>query len=518
MRDGYRQTVSAIRNQARYPPVVTTATIVAVIYSALRFHVFSHELATDVGLRFGFSPRALTTGHASTLLTSQFLSRDSFMAISLSVSLMVMLGLYEMIAGSTRTLVVTATTAVAGPLIVSAILGIGSALGNDFAGRTLSTLDYGASAVTAGGGGAFVAALRVPKLRRFAMFWVASGLIIHHQFADWEHLGSFAIGYALGRYIPLPKPTSSRAFAPSDRRAIWQRRLRHTTIIVALPAMCIGAPAFANHMLPALDKKVVITRVTTIKHGTKSTTVLVKESVTSSRTELITYPTPSMGGTRHAYVVLPPGYDTAEIRYPVVELLHGFPGAPNDLISALDPASIETAKHIPQFILVAPDGNGPQTTDSEFADTPHQRIGSAIATDLQRWVNHRYRTNHRWGVAGVSAGGYGAAYLASHFVGRYQAACSLSGSFVASGRVFNGTNSTLRKQASPLLQTNRNGPRTYLLAGAQDPTTVRDARLYAKALSRHGQQYVLRIGRGGHDWNLWKRALPHCIQYLLGNV
>ena len=517
MLDGYRQTVAAIREQARYVPVVTSATIVTVIYCALRFHVFSHELAIDVGLRFGFSPRALTTGRVSTLLTSQFLSRDPFMAISLSVSLLVMLGLYELIAGSLRALIVTATTAVGGPLLVSAMLGIGSAFGNDFAGRTLSTLDYGASAITAGGGGAFVAALGVSKLRRFAVFWVVGGLVIHHQFADWEHVASFAIGYALGRYIRLPKLLSGPMSDRPRRPVGLARRMRTATILVALPALCVAGPAFANHMLPALDTKVTITHIATIRHGTKTTTVVVKESVRGSRTELVSYPTPSMGGTRHAYVVLPPGYDTTTIRYPVVELLHGFPGAPNDLISALDPAAIETNGQSPPFILVAPDGNGPHITDSEFADTPRQHVGSAIALDLQPWINHRYRTNLRWAVAGVSAGGYGAAYLASHFVGRYRAVCSLSGSFTASGRVFNNVSTTIRRQASPIFQTKRNGPRTYLLAGAQDQTTVRDALLYAKALNRTGQQFVVHIGRGGHDWNLWKRALPRCFQYLLAN-
>ena len=104
-------------------------------------------------------------GHWATVATSQLLTRDPFMAISIALSLALMLGVYEMVAGWWRALVVTIVCALAGPLIVAAGLGIGSVLGNGFAGRTLSTLDYGASAVTAGAGGALVAVLAMRRLR-----------------------------------------------------------------------------------------------------------------------------------------------------------------------------------------------------------------------------------------------------------------------------------------------------------------------------------------------------------------
>ena len=157
--------IARICARCLHPPLVTTAAILAVLVTAARFDVFSHELSLEVALRYGFSGRALTQGRWGTLVTSQFLTRDPFMAVSIAASLALMLGVYEMIVGSVRACIVMVVSAVAGPLIVGGAVGLGSALGSQFAGQTMSTLDYGASAITAGGGGALVSVAGGRKLR-----------------------------------------------------------------------------------------------------------------------------------------------------------------------------------------------------------------------------------------------------------------------------------------------------------------------------------------------------------------
>ena len=198
MDDRVRKTLAEVRGRCVHPPLVTVAAMAAVIGTAIRLHVFSRELPLDVAFRYGFSGRALSMGHWGTLVTSQFLTRDPFMAVSIALSLAFMLGLYETIAGSKRAAIVTMVVAFAGPLLVAGALGIGSSLGIDFASRTLTTLDYGASAVTAGAGGALVAVLGMRRVRWFAIVWVIGGLVLHHQLADWEHVGSFVVGGGLG--------------------------------------------------------------------------------------------------------------------------------------------------------------------------------------------------------------------------------------------------------------------------------------------------------------------------------
>ena len=91
------------------------------------------------------------------------------------------------------------------------MVGLGSAVGVSFAGKVLSTLDYGASAITAGGGGAFVGLVRRRWLSRAAVIFVLAGLVVHHQMADWEHLVSFPVGYGLGRWLGRPKLRVPRA-------------------------------------------------------------------------------------------------------------------------------------------------------------------------------------------------------------------------------------------------------------------------------------------------------------------
>src|SRR5262249_12952430 len=153
----------------RSRPVVTALSIGAVGATAIRYHVFTQGLPLIAAFRYGFSGRALLSGDWGRLLSSQLLTRDTFMAVSMMLALAVMLGLDETIAGSARAALVAVAAALAAPAVVAAALGLGSALGSGFAGRTLSTIDYGASAVTAGAGGALIACLGWAGLRRAAV-------------------------------------------------------------------------------------------------------------------------------------------------------------------------------------------------------------------------------------------------------------------------------------------------------------------------------------------------------------
>src|SRR6202011_3132667 len=97
----------------------------------------------------GFSGRALLAGRFHTVVSSQLLTRDGFMLTSIVCSLAIMLGGYELLAGSRPAAIVAVAGAIAGPVVVALVLSAGSGLHMGFASKTLSTLDYGASAVTA---------------------------------------------------------------------------------------------------------------------------------------------------------------------------------------------------------------------------------------------------------------------------------------------------------------------------------------------------------------------------------
>ena len=83
MRNDVKTAITRVRARCVHLPIVTTAAIAAVLVTAFRYRIFSHELALDVALRYGFSGRALSMGHWNTVITSQFLTRDAFMAVSI---------------------------------------------------------------------------------------------------------------------------------------------------------------------------------------------------------------------------------------------------------------------------------------------------------------------------------------------------------------------------------------------------------------------------------------------------
>ncbi len=506
-----RTALHAVRRRCVHPPLVTTAAIVAVAATAVHYGVFHHELALDVAFRYGFSGRAIGMQHWSTLATSQFLSRDPFMAVSISLSLALMLGLYEMVAGSWRAVVVTAITAVAGPLLVAAALGVGNVLGSAFAARTLSTLDYGASAVTAGAGGALVAVLGMRRLRWFAIFWVVVGLAAHHQLADWEHLAAFTSGYGLGRMLGAPPlRTVGAARIPSRRLALVVPSLALAAAIgLAVPGWAVpprpSTPLATGHLTIGRHTLAMLRR------GRPSV------SVSSSPAQVVSirYPTPSLGGTRQAYVVLPPGYQGSHRRYPVVEILHGRPGSANDVIAGLDPVGTESLPGVPSYIAVVPDGHGPVVSDGDFADTTRQRLGAAVSDDLLRFIDRHYRTIGPWSVSGLSSGGYGAAYLASRTPRQYGAVCALSGNFVPDGPAFRGQPMAVLRADAPLLHARADGPRVLIVAGAADRGSVIQARSYDAALTRAGEVHQLDIVPGGHTWAVWSSAFPTCLRFML---
>jgi S-formylglutathione hydrolase FrmB len=196
-----------------------------------------------------------------------------------------------------------------------------------------------------------------------------------------------------------------------------------------------------------------------------------------------------------------------------VEVLHGRPGLPEDLLVGGDLLGALAAPGARDVIAVLPDGHGPAVADGDFADTSHQRLGAAMSDDLQAWVNATYRTNGRWGVTGLSAGGYGAAYLGSRRQGQYQAVCVMGGYFEAALPAFAGEPAAVRQLASPLRHATANGPATLLISWTADAEYAGDTDRYWAALQRAGQPVVRTVLTGGHDWASWRSALPLCLAY-----
>ncbi|HWC37176.1 MAG TPA: alpha/beta hydrolase-fold protein [Acidimicrobiales bacterium] len=232
-----------------------------------------------------------------------------------------------------------------------------------------------------------------------------------------------------------------------------------------------------------------------------------------------TYPSASLHSNRNVMVLLPPGYQSSR-RYPVVEFLHGIPGGPDEMIGTVNMNVVSNQSKTP-FIAVAPDGNGPMVTDSEFANTTRQPMGTVTGPELRSWVDSHYSTDRTWYVTGLSTGGFGAPYLPTLSPGAYTAACPVSGAFDARGpgqpfsddQAFVGQPASVRQAASPILHVSANGPRTLVVTGSSDTLSFDPSNRYVAAMRAVGQPNKLIVEPGGHEDRVWRAGNRQCIRY-----
>lgn len=230
----------------------------------------------------------------------------------------------------------------------------------------------------------------------------------------------------------------------------------------------------------------------------------------------------ALGGRRQPVdVYLPPGYEShLRARYPVLYLLHGFPGRPGAFLRTVRAGVVEDillAKHrIRPFILVMPFGSTGTFTDREWANGVHlhQAWETFVARDVVRAVDARYRTipsGAGRALAGLSEGGYGALNIGLHHPGEfrvleswsgYEHAADLKSIFGGDPRrlSWNSPLETLPRVASALRRA-----RTFVWAysGSSDSFRGQNAQ-FADELARFGLAHRFRIVRGGHNWAIWR--------------
>lgn len=131
-------------------------------------------------------------------------------------------------------------------------------------------------------------------------------------------------------------------------------------------------------------------------------------------------------------IILPDGY-SADTRYPVVYLLHGFSGNYSDWITKV-PVIKDYADQY-HLIIVCPDGG----FAGWYFDSPidkNSQYETYITKELLGWIDGHYSTiANRKGraIAGLSMGGHGALFLAFKHQDLYGATGSMSGAVDITG-------------------------------------------------------------------------------------
>jgi S-formylglutathione hydrolase FrmB len=151
----------------------------------------------------------------------------------------------------------------------------------------------------------------------------------------------------------------------------------------------------------------------------------VKESVVAKNITSVKFQSESLGQERAFNILLPLDYESSTSRYPVLYLLHGY-GDDNTAWSYMTNLSGNAARH--RVIIVMPDASKSWYVNG--AADPKARFEDYIMKDLIAYVDSHYRTvplPRARAVAGLSMGGYGAAFLGLKHYGTFTAMGLFSG-------------------------------------------------------------------------------------------
>jgi S-formylglutathione hydrolase FrmB len=159
----------------------------------------------------------------------------------------------------------------------------------------------------------------------------------------------------------------------------------------------------------------------------------------------------ALGVDKSYYLYLPRGYQSSELRYPVIYMLHGLGGQENNWTRYMKLTEAADAMDL-QAIVVMPDGDDSfyinSTTKADYENclqesasgrgssdrasycVKHARYEDYISVDLVTHIDASYRTKAEASaraIGGLSMGGYGALMLAMRHKDVFSSAASHSG-------------------------------------------------------------------------------------------
>lgn len=222
-------------------------------------------------------------------------------------------------------------------------------------------------------------------------------------------------------------------------------------------------------------------------------------------------------------IALPPDYNSkTNWHFPVLFLLHGMDGSPEDWLSKGDLAAYLTQHHL---IAVLPDGADSYYTNSVFRSK--DRYEDFIVQDLANDVEQHYRVLQKResrGIGGVSMGGYGAVKIAFRHSDRYAFAAGVSspldvtrwpfaprrlGQSFRLLRIFGPSGGSARRANDVFLLARQTKlpPYVYLACGNGESLASAN-RQFDALLQRQRVTHEFHESGGGHSWDHWQRELP----------
>lgn len=227
---------------------------------------------------------------------------------------------------------------------------------------------------------------------------------------------------------------------------------------------------------------------------------------------------------RWTYIFTPPGYNdpaNADRRYPVIYLLHGFPGTSTDWFRAGGAGRTADVlllhRSMPAAVIVSPESNGGSLTQDyaclDAADPGGPQLAGFLTGTVVDYVDAHFRTipeRRARAIGGMSAGAYCALNLGLHNPGKFGSIIALTpyGDPGADGRALLGNSKELIEANTPARYLPRlgslAGTTVFLSAGTRDRQAMATMGELARGLRGADADVVTRTVPSGRD--TWAQA------------
>jgi enterochelin esterase-like enzyme len=247
---------------------------------------------------------------------------------------------------------------------------------------------------------------------------------------------------------------------------------------------------------------------------------------------------------RTVYVYLPPQYFQkaySGYRFPAIELVHGFPGIPEDWITVVGVTTmlqnLIAANLAKPAVLVMPDVNGGRGISLQCLNqVGGPQDATYLAEDLPVYIARHLRVQppgDAWGIAGYSEGGFCAANLGLKYGSRFGYSGVLSGYFQPSVNQLQyptrlvdpfGGSATLRRENSPVdlvssLPAGTPTPQFWLGVGNRDRLDLRNAEVFEQLLQiRQPGVTLMVVSGGGHTMFTWRALMPPLLEWMTPKI
>jgi enterochelin esterase-like enzyme len=285
------------------------------------------------------------------------------------------------------------------------------------------------------------------------------------------------------------------------------------TGLLLLAAAVAGAAAAAASSAPASPSQALLPSFVEIARGPAGGTIW--QGVIGNGA----YPR----SRRLSLVYFPPGFSPAH-RYPTLYVLHGIRGSPYSIANGLRFATFAdnaiVTRQVRPFLAVMPPAGLTPRFRGEWTGV-WERF---VVDDVVTWTDRNLpalRLRSARAIAGLSAGGYGAADIGLRHPTLFGTIESWSGSFFAphDGSLRHASAQELAAN-DPTLLVERNAPllrrlrtRFFLSCGRDDRGNLVYSIDFTHVLSALGVRHQTFFVSGGHNGRFWEAQLPAALRY-----